>query len=337
MFYKGVQMRKFLSYLLLLSSLTMFASACSSSGDSNIGSSESEEYLPIQLRADAGRNEITLEWKMLPAADTYNIYYLEDDGSNEQPNSAKMKSDGNKIEGIISAPYPVTGLQNGTTYWFALSAKAEGEDESDLTKTIYSTPQDNPPLPAPENVRANAGDGEATITWDAVPYANGYKVYYYTSFTNYGESDKINNNFYTFTGLNNGQEYIFWVAALDGDDDSTTGDSSASFIYAAQPSIHPPPVAPTNLAIINNNNGNIIVEWDTMSDATAYNIYIAKAKGVTKLTGAVTNIPDPDTSPQQGSGTILTNGTYYIVVTSLNNNGESAESREVSIPITDNP
>lgn len=330
-------MRKFLSYLLLLSLLTMFASACSSSGDSNIDSSGPEEYLTNQLRADAGRNEVTLEWKMLPAADTYNIYYLEDDGSDEQPNSAKMKSDGTKIEGIISAPYPVTGLQNGTTYWFALSAKAEGEDESDLTKTIYSMPQDNPPLPAPENVRANAGDAEATITWDAVIHASGYKIYYYTSFTNYGESDKISDNFYTFTGLTNGQDYVFWVAALDGDDDSSTGDSSASFIYAAQPTIRPPPVAPTNPAIINNNNGNIIVEWDTMPDATAYNIYIAKAKGVTKLTGSVTNIPDPDATPQQGSQTVLTNGTYYIVVTSVNDNGESAESREETVTITDNP
>lgn len=329
-------MKKILSYLLLLSLLIIFVSACSDSGDSNIDSSETEEYLTNQLRADAGNTEITLDWRELPRADTYNIYYMEDDGSNEQPRSAKLQSEGIKIDGIISAAYTVTGLKNGTTYWFALSAKAEGEDESDLTKAIYSTPQDNPPLPAPENVRANAGDGEATITWDAVPHA-GYKVYYYTSFTIYGESSKITTNSYTFTGLTNGQTYIFWVVAMDGDDNSTTGDSSSSFVYAAAPSISPPPLAPTNPAIIDNHNGNIIVEWDTVSDATSYTIYIATAKGVTKLTGAVTKIESPDVTPTQGVQTTLSNGTYYIVVTASNDNGESAESREVSITITDNP
>lgn len=328
-------MKKILLHLSLLCLLAMFVSACSDNGGSV--PEETEEYLSIELRADAGSNQVTLEWRELPTADTYNIYYMEDDNSNEQPTSAKLKSDGIKIEGLISAPYPVTGLKNGTTYWFALSAKTEDEDESDLTKAIFSTPQDNPPLPAPENVRVNAGNAEATVTWDAVPSASGYKVYYYTSFTNYGESDKINTNSYTFNLLKNGQTYVFWVVAMDDDDNSTTGDSSSSFIYPAVPSISPPPLAPTNPAVINNLNGNIIIEWDTMSGATSYKIYIAKAKGVTKLTGAVTNIPNPDASPQQGAQATLTNGTYYIVVTASNANGESAESREVSITITDNP
>lgn len=328
-------MKKLFLYLSLIGLLAIFVSACSDNGGSV--PEEPEEYLTVQLRADAGSTQMTLEWRFLPAADTYNIYYMEDDGSNEQPTSAKLKSDGIKIEGILSAPYIVTGLKNGTTYWFALSAKAEGEDESDLTKAIFATPQDNPPLPAPENFRANAGNAEVTITWDAVTNADGYKVYYYTSFTNYGESPKTTNNSYTFNLLNNGQTYVFWVVAMDDDDATTTGDSSSSFVYPTTPSLTPPPLAPTNPAVINNLNGNIVIEWDTMSGATSYKIYIASAKGVTKLTGAVTNIANPDATPQQGAQTNLKNGTYYIVVTALNANGESAESREVTITITDNP
>ena len=337
-------MKKFLSYLLLMSLLIIFVSSCSN--DNNDDPYEPEENLSNQLRADAGSNQVTLEWKFMPAADTYNIYYIEDDGSMEQPTSEEIQSNGTKIEGIISAPYILTGLTNGTPYWFALSAKKEGQDESDLTKAIYSIPADDPPLPAPENVRANAGDKEVTITWDTVTGAAGYRVYYFTSFAMYGQSPKTTNNYYTFSGLTNDQDYVFWVEALDSDDNSTTGDSSTSFVYPATPSINPPPLAPTNPAVIDNNNGNVTVEWDTMSGATSYNIYIAKAKGVTQLTGAVTNVVNQASTLKQAAETTLTNGTYYIVVTAVktvdNSAGfpidlESAESREVSITITDNP
>ena len=333
-------MKNFLSYLLLMSLLVIFAASCSN--NSNIDNpSEPETYLANQLRADAGSNQVTLEWKEMPAADTYNIYYMEDDGSQKQPTSAEMKSQGTKIDGetkgITSAPYTVTGLKNGTTYWVVLSAKAKGQDESDLTKAIYATPKDNPPLPAPENFRANAGDEEVTVTWDAVTGAAGYMAYYYTSFAMYDKSPKITSNSYTFTGLTTGQNYVFWVQALDSDDNTTTGDSSTSFVYPAIPSIHPPLSAPTNPDVIDNHNGKITVEWDTMSGATSYNVYITKAKGVTKLTGQVTNIVNESSTLKQGAATTLTNDTYYIVVTAVNANGESAESREVSIEITDNP
>jgi hypothetical protein len=333
-------MKKFLSYLFLISVFVFFVSACSND-DNSIDIPEPEENLTNQLRVDAGNGEVTLEWKMLPGADTYNIYYMEDDGSVKQPSSADLKTQGTKIdgvtEGISSAPYTVTGLENGKMYWFALSAKAVGEIESDLTRAIHSIPLAAPPLPAPENVRANAGDEEVTVTWDSVTGAAGYKVYYYTSFEMYGESLKITGNSYTFTGLKNGQDYVFWMEALDNNDNTTSGDSSASFIYPATPSISPPPAAPTNPAVTDQHNGDVIVEWDTVSGATSYRIYIAQAKGVTQLTGAVTVISTPDATPKQAAETNLTNGTYYIVVTALNANGQSAESREVSITITDNP
>ena len=333
-------MKKFLSYLLLMSLPVIFATSCSNNNNTD-NASEPETYLTNQLRADAGSNQVTLEWKEMPAADTYNIYYMEDDGSKTQPTTAKITSQGTKIDGvtkgITSAPYTVTGLKNGTTYWFALSAKKAGQNESDLTKAIYAIPQDSPPLPAPENFRANAGDGEVTVTWDAVAGAAGYIAYYYTSFAMYGKSPETTNNSYTFTGLTNGQTYVFWVQALDSDDNTATGDSSASFVYTVIPSINPPPSAPTNPDIIDNHNGHITIEWDTMSGVTSYNIYIATAKGVTKLTGNVTNVVNEAATLKQAAETTLTNGTYYIVVTAVNANGESAESKEVSIEITDNP
>ena len=72
-------------------------------------------------------------------------------------------------------------------------------------------------------------------------------------------------------------------------------------------------------------DGQITIAWAAENDATSYNIYWSTTPGVTpengtKITGA--------TSPFIHSG--LANGTYYYVVTSVNKDGESAPSAEVS-------
>lgn len=329
-------MKKFLFYFLLLNIFIFFASACSSSDNSSIDdNSDSEyEYLSVQLRADAGSNQVTLHWQMLATADTYNIYYMEDDGS-DQPDYKKIMANGTKIDGyaagIISAPYTVTGLKNEKTYWFALSAKKGEQIESELTKAIYAIPKSNPPLPAPENVRANAGDEEVTVTWSSVTGATAYKVFYYTAFAMYGESPKVMGNSHTFTGLTNGQTYIFFVESLDNDDSTATGDSSASFIYVTVPSPSPPPSAPA-ITSVTAGDAKITLTWnrvDATPAVTSYKIYIARAKGVTKLSGGATPITDL-TEPLQAIATtgIENDFTYYLVITAVNANGESAESIE---------
>mgnify|MGYP001766401536 CR=1 FL=1 len=328
-------MKKFLFYFLLLNIVVFFASGCSDSNGSSIDDNSEIQYLSVQLRADAGSNQVTLNWQKLLAADTYNIYYMEDEGDAEQPSTDDLKTKGTKIDGvtagIISAPYIVTGLENGKMYWFAISANKEGQDESDLTRAIYSLPVSVPPLPAPENVRANAGDGEVTVTWSNVTGATAYRAFYYTSFTMYRESPKVTGNTYTFTGLTNGQTYIFFVEALDNDDNTTTGDSGASFIYTALPSSSPPPFAPV-ITSVTADDARITITWnrvDATPAVTSYRIYIAKAKGVTKLSGSTTTITDLAEPLTAIATTGIENGTmYYIVITAINANGESAESVE---------
>ena len=73
-------------------------------------------------------------------------------------------------------------------------------------------------------------------------------------------------------------------------------------------------------------NGQVTIAWTAENDAKSYNIYWSTISGVTtadrtKITGA--------TSPYVQTG--LANGTtYYYVVTSVNKDGESAPSSEVS-------
>jgi len=76
----------------------------------------------------------------------------------------------------------------------------------------------------------------------------------------------------------------------------------------------------------NPGNEQVTISWSEVSEATSYNIYWATTAGVTKTNGTkITNV----TSPYIHTG--LTNGTtYYYVVTTVYDTGESAESAEVS-------
>jgi fibronectin type 3 domain-containing protein len=71
--------------------------------------------------------------------------------------------------------------------------------------------------------------------------------------------------------------------------------------------------------------GKVTLTWDSVGDADSYNVYWSDKKGVSKRNG--TKVP-----AVKNSATItgLKGGvTYYFVVTSVNESGESRESREL--------
>lgn len=95
------------------------------------------------------------------------------------------------------------------------------------------------------------------------------------------------------------------------------------------------PAAPAGVTVASG-DGQVTVNWDSVPGATSYNLYMATQSGLTKnnyssLPGQMKHASV--TAPYTHTG--ITNGTtYYFVVTSVNDNGESAESSEVAaIPV----
>jgi cellulose 1,4-beta-cellobiosidase len=343
-------MKRLSAYLLLLIMIIISVSACGSTSTPPVAATTT--YLTVQVRADAGDGEVTLDWQMVAGATTYNSYYIADPtgtySSTNKPSSATMKA-GTKISSIISATKTITGLTNGTTYWFAISAVTSSV-ESDLSIAISATPSTTTIPAAPENVRANAGNEQVTVTWTPVAGVDHYTVYCYVgvlSTLNMGIVDHIpqanssqvvdsatidwtqgsNVGSSPNAGLVNGTTYYFVVVSVNA-----IGNTNTSFFYSATPSTTPPPFAP-DLTSVSAGNAQITVNWNAVSASPAvasYNIYIGTAKGVTKSSGAKTSIT-ADANPTYSATASVTNGTtYYIVVTAVNSNGESAESNEMS-------
>ena len=85
-------------------------------------------------------------------------------------------------------------------------------------------------LAAPKNIKAAAGDGKVTLTWDKVKGADAYRVYLYNTDTKKYEQYKlVKSAKATVTDLENGKTYKFKVAAAVKNGKSyKTGTASAA-------------------------------------------------------------------------------------------------------------
>ena len=76
--------------------------------------------------------------------------------------------------------------------------------------------------------------------------------------------------------------------------------------------------------------GHVILQWDPVPKAKAYNIYWSTNPGVSKSNGnKIENVTNPTTIKDLKAKT-----TYYFVVTAVSEIGESETSKEISYTIS---
>ena len=198
-------------------------------------------------------------------------------------------------------------LTNGTKYGFIVLSCVNGTwTKADTANLVYATPG----APTSPKFTVKAGNGQATITWDAVSGASKYSVYYYL------------NGKYTLVGtttgtsavaknLTNGTKYGFIVlSCVNG---TWTKADTANLVYAT-------PVAPTSPKFtVKAGNGQATITWDEISGATKYSVYYY-------LNGKYTLVEV--TTETSVVAKNLTNGTKYgfIVLSCVNGTWTKADT-----------
>ena len=268
----------------------------------------------------AGSGQITVNWNAVTGADTYNIYF------STTPGIAIGTAGVTSLQNV-TAPYLHTGLTNGQTYHYVVTANSVG-GESPVSAEVNATLIPD----APAGVSAAPGNNSAIVSWTEVTGATSYNIYYSTnnSFA-IGDAGVVavpgGVSPQTVTGLSNGTTYYFIVTAVNA-----SGESGGSVQSSTVPVPDPPPAPPSSVTATAGaaGSGEISVSWPAVTSATSYNIYWDTVSGVTTGTGTkITGV----TSPYLHIG--LTNGlTYYYIVTAVGNGGEGAASAESSAALT---
>ncbi len=200
---------------------------------------------PELLSAVSGDSQVSLSWNPVAGASGYNVYKSNVSGVYEM-NTASVTSS------VYS--YDVTGLTNGTTYYFVVrainvSVVSEPSNEMSATPATEAVPPivlpAIPVAPAvPTGVAAVAGNGNATISF-TVPADDGGSAitsYVVTSspgnITTTGTASPIIVN-----GLTNGTSYTFTVKAVNSVGTSAASGASSAITPTA-PVIAPPVIEP---------------------------------------------------------------------------------------------
>jgi hypothetical protein len=165
--------------------------------------------------ASVDTGEVSLGWSA--AADDYEyykVYYGKSNGSYYDYVEANSES------------VTITGLTDGDTYYFAVSAVSAGDAESDLSEEVSATPRDDDPPAAPDIKGVYGGDGKLEITWsdESAGDADSFEFVYKASESdcnpdlNFGASEEVSyasEATTTISGLTNGVKYCVGIVALD--------------------------------------------------------------------------------------------------------------------------
>ncbi|MBV9285051.1 MAG: fibronectin type III domain-containing protein, partial [Acidimicrobiia bacterium] len=268
---------------------------------------------PTAVSATAGNGQATVSWTAPPdGGSTIRSYTI-------TPYAGGVAQPSTTINGSPPATTAtITGLTNGTTYTFTVTA-TNGIGTGSASSPSNAVTPSAPTVPGtPTNVTAAPGNGQATVSWTA-PSDGGSTIRSYTIIPYAGgvaqPSTTINGSppatTATITGLTNGTTYTFTVTATNGIGTGLASSASNTVTPAAAPG------APTGVTAVAG-NGQATVSWtapfDGGSPINSYTItpYVGStAQPSTTITGS----PPATTATVTG----LTNGTSYtFTVTAVN-------------------
>ena len=179
----------------------------------------------------------------------------------------------------------VLGLTNGTRYVFDVTAaNASGAGLASTPSSVVVPGAVEAPS-EPRDVAAVAGDGEATVTWQAPVSAGSSAITGYRLVSTPGDIECTtapDTRECRFRGLTNGTEYFFTVRAVN---DAGAGLPALSNVVtpSAAPAARPEP--PTNLTAAAQRRGKVVLTWvaSTSPSVTGYVVGIKKGSGAWRL------------------------------------------------------
>jgi len=264
------------------------------------------------LTATSGANQIALSWGASTGATQYQIYR----GTGRSDSEANTP-----IHTTTGTTYTDTGLNNGTTYYYNVSATNSVGISPDCDEITAVPGGTNNPPPTPTGVAASPGNAMISVSWSSSNGATSYNIYRSTASGAEGTTAIATTTGLSFdnTGLSNGTKYYYKVSATN-----SVGTSGQSAEVSSTPAAGGPPPTPMNVSAAAGDS-QVTVSYNASSGATSYNIFRSTTSGGEGTTAIATTANTSFTNTGLANGT-----TYFYKVSASNANGSSAQSSEVS-------
>ena len=275
---------------------------------------------PAALSATAGDGQVSLDWDDNTETDLagYNVH---------RSTVSSVGSFSQIASQVVSSEYTDTGVTNGTTYYYTVTAVDEAGNESADSTEGSATPADTTPPAAPTSLSATAGDGQVSLDWADNAEGDLAEYIVHRSTTSGGAYTEaaisVVASEYTDSGLTNGTTYYYVVTAVD----SAANESADSSQASAAPADTTAPAAPTGL-ITTAGDGQVSLDWgdNAEGDLAEYIVHRSTTRGGPYTEAAITVVASEYTDGGLANGT-----TYYYVVTAVDSAGnESADSSQAS-------
>lgn len=173
---------------------------------------------PLNPAVTAGDRSATVTWDDVPGATSYNVYYAAD--PSVEPGNYLALTEGT-LRTAVTSPLLVTGLRPAYGYHFVVTA-LDAAGESAPSARVRAVPTG--PIPPPASLAASAGDGFVFLSWEPVPDASSYEVFWasasglsatdYLFLPDHGFAFAGSGPSAVVGGLVNGRAYRFVVTAF---------------------------------------------------------------------------------------------------------------------------
>jgi hypothetical protein len=273
---------------------------------------------PALPTVTAGNATLTVTWTAVDGASSYEIYYAADTTA---PTAETTAITDNVTITVLTAT--ITGLTNGAEYSVYVRAR-NSVGPSAWSAVAKGTPV--LPVPAKPAITVTPGNKQLTVAWAAVTDAESYEVYFAADTTAPAADTPASKTGITvltdtITDLTNGTAYSVYVRATNA-----AGKSEWSAVASATPVVG----TPANITVFPENTQELTVSWDTVTDATSYDVYYnttgTAPTGDTPVSVSVTALTTTLSS--------LTNGTVYYVWVRAK---DSASPGAYSVPVAGAP
>lgn len=256
-------------------------------------------------------NSIDLSWTGVARANGYNVY-------RSTALAGPYSFLGTTTAGVLT--YKNTGLVQGTTYYYKLTAKNSAGTESEYSAVLNAATKTEAGVPNAPTASVITKTS-LQLSWASVDATTGYNVYRSadgTTYTKINSSGPVATTSYSDSGLLAGTTYYYKLTSINADGESQKSPELAAVTIPSEPT---KPVAGTITS------GSVAVSWTSVTGATGYNVYrsSAQASGYAKLNST------PLTGTIYTDSTVSASTKYYYKLTAINAGGESEKSLDLEI------